>query len=135
MINKHDNERSIINERGDTRMAKTKPIPAGPVRITSASLSKLSKVKLEEFALATYGVDIDRRKRKDELVKEVLKLSKKKAVVKDVPTEAKLSTVEKLAKEAEQTIADIAGITPIRNESVTKEQEPKKGFWSRFFGW
>lgn len=116
-------------------MAKTKPIPAGPVRITSASLSKLSKVKLEEFALATYGVDIDRRKRKDELVKEVLKLSKKKAVVKDVPTEAKLSTVEKLAKEAEQTIADIAGITPIRNESVTKEQEPKKGFWSKFFGW
>ena len=47
------------------------------VKVTKASLSKLTKVKLEEFALATYGVDIDRRKKKDELVKEVLKLSKK----------------------------------------------------------
>ena len=46
-------------------------------KVTKASLSKLTKVKLEEFALATYGVDIDRRKKKDELVKEVLKLSKK----------------------------------------------------------
>ena len=71
MINKNN------NERGDTRMAKTKAIPAGPVKITNASLSKLSKVKLEEFAKATYGVDIDRRKKKDDLVKEVLKLSKK----------------------------------------------------------
>ena len=47
------------------------------VKVTSASLSKLTKVKLEEFALATYGVDIDRRKKKEDLVKEVLKLSKK----------------------------------------------------------
>lgn len=47
------------------------------VKVTKASLSKLTKVKLEEFALATYGVDIDRRKKKDEIVKEVLKLSKK----------------------------------------------------------
>ena len=47
------------------------------VKVTKASLSKLTKVKLEEFALATYGVDIDKRKKKDELVKEVLKLSKK----------------------------------------------------------
>ena len=46
-------------------------------KVTKASLSKLTKVKLEEFALATYGVNIDRRKKKDELVKEVLKLSKK----------------------------------------------------------
>ena len=47
------------------------------VKVKKADLSKLTKVKLEEFALATYGVDIDRRKKKDELVKEVLKLSKK----------------------------------------------------------
>ena len=46
-------------------------------KVTKASLSKLTKVKLEEFALATYGVDIDRRKKKEDLVKEVLKLSKK----------------------------------------------------------
>ena len=46
-------------------------------KVTKSSLSKLTKVKLEEFALATYGVDIDRRKKKEDLVKEVLKLSKK----------------------------------------------------------
>ena len=47
------------------------------VKVTKASLSKLTKVKLEEFALATYGVDIDKRKKKADLVNEVLKLSKK----------------------------------------------------------
>jgi BMFP domain-containing protein YqiC len=64
-------------------------IPAGQVKkvvkevevktekVTKASLSKLTKIKLEEFALVTYGVDIDRRKKKEDLVKEVLKLSKK----------------------------------------------------------
>ena len=46
-------------------------------KVTKASLSKLTKVKLEEFALATYGVDIDKRKKKADLVNEVLKLSKK----------------------------------------------------------
>jgi BMFP domain-containing protein YqiC len=72
-----------------TEVKKDLPIPAGKIKkivkevkvktekVTKASLSKLTKVKLEEFALATYGVDIDRRKKKDELVKEVLKLSKK----------------------------------------------------------
>lgn len=68
---------------------KDLPIPAGPItkavkevkvkteKVTKASLSKLTKVKLEEFALANYGVDIDRRLKKDKLVKEVLALSKK----------------------------------------------------------
>jgi 1-acyl-sn-glycerol-3-phosphate acyltransferase len=133
MINKNN------NERGDTRMAKTKAIPAGPVKITNASLSKLSKVKLEEFAKATYGVDIDRRKKKDDLVKEVLNMSKKtKKVITDASIEAKeVAAVaktlnEKLAKEAEQTIADIAGISAPQKEVVP---EPKKGFWSKLFGW
>ena len=72
-----------------TEVKKDLPIPAGKIKkivkevkvktekVTKASLSKLTKVKLEEFALATYGVDIDRRKKKEDLVKEVLKLSKK----------------------------------------------------------
>tara|TARA_B110000503_G_C6817471_1_gene277537 strand:+ start:167 stop:529 length:363 start_codon:yes stop_codon:yes gene_type:complete len=46
-------------------------------KITKASLSKLTKQDLEDFAKATYGVDIDRRKKKEDLVNEVLKLSKK----------------------------------------------------------
>jgi len=72
-----------------TEVKKNLPIPAGKIKkvvkevevktekVTKASLSKLTKIKLEEFALATYGVDIDRRKKKEDLVKEVLKLSKK----------------------------------------------------------
>ena len=52
-------------------------VEVAEVKVTKASLSKLTKQGLEDFALATYGVDIDRRKKKEELVKEVLKLSKK----------------------------------------------------------
>jgi hypothetical protein len=46
-------------------------------KVTKASLTKLTKQGLEDFARESYGVDIDRRKKKDELVKEVLALSKK----------------------------------------------------------
>ena len=46
-------------------------------KATKASLSKLTKQGLENFAKEKFGVDIDRRKKKDELVKEVLALSKK----------------------------------------------------------
>ena len=80
---------SSIQPKRLTPKKKDLPIPAGKIKkivkevevktekVTKASLSKLTKVKLEEFALATYGVDIDRRKKKEDLVKEVLKLSKK----------------------------------------------------------
>lgn len=47
------------------------------VKATKASLSKLTKQGLEDFAKANYGVDIDRRKKKADLVAEVIKLSKK----------------------------------------------------------
>jgi hypothetical protein len=47
------------------------------VKATKASLSKLTKQGLEDFAKVNYGVDIDKRKKKEELVKDVLKLSKK----------------------------------------------------------
>ena len=47
------------------------------VKVTKASLSKLTKQGLEDFAKANYGVDIDKRKKKVDLVKEVLALSKK----------------------------------------------------------
>ena len=52
-------------------------VDAKTVKVTKASLSKLTKQGLEDFAKANYGVDIDKRKKKDELVKEVLSLSKK----------------------------------------------------------
>jgi len=57
--------------------AESKPIKAQKsVKITKASLSKLTKQGLEDLAKANYGVDIDRRKKKADLVSEVLKLSK-----------------------------------------------------------
>jgi len=66
-------------------VAKPKPVKvetvvevdAKTVKVTKASLSKLTKQGLEDLAKANYGVDIDKRKKKDELVKEVLALSKK----------------------------------------------------------
>jgi hypothetical protein len=59
------------------KIEKVVEVEVAEVKATKASLSKLTKQGLEDFALATYGVDIDRRKKKEELVKEVIKLSKK----------------------------------------------------------
>ena len=59
------------------KIEKIVEVEVNTVKATKASLSKLTKQGLEDFALVTYGVDIDKRKKKDELVKEVLKLSKK----------------------------------------------------------
>ena len=82
-VNKAQEETKVIQKtvtkNGVGFAPKIEPVftEVKAVKVTKASLSKLTKVKLEEFALATYGVDIDRRKKKDEIVKEVLKLSKK----------------------------------------------------------
>ena len=51
-------------------------VEAKTVKATKASLSKLTKQGLEDFALANYNVDIDKRKKKADLVAEVLKLAK-----------------------------------------------------------
>lgn len=59
------------------KVEKVVEVDAKTVKVTKASLSKLTKQGLEDLAKANYGVDIDKRKKKDELVKEVLALSKK----------------------------------------------------------
>lgn len=59
------------------KVEKVVEVDAKTVKVTKASLSKLTKQGLEDLAKANYGVDIDKRKKKDELVKEVLSLSKK----------------------------------------------------------
>ena len=59
------------------KVEKIIEVEVSTVKVTKASLSKLTKQGLEDFAKETYGVDIDKRKKKDELVKEVLALSKK----------------------------------------------------------
>lgn len=59
------------------KIEKIVEVEVSTVKVTKASLSKLTKQGLEDFAKATYGVDIDKRKKKSDLVSEVLKLSKK----------------------------------------------------------
>jgi len=59
------------------KIEKVVEVEVDTVKATKASLSKLTKQGLEDFAKANYGVDIDKRKKKEELVKDVLKLSKK----------------------------------------------------------
>jgi len=44
--------------------------------VTKTDLNKMTKGQLEAFAQETYGVDIDKRKKKSDLVAEVVKLAK-----------------------------------------------------------
>ena len=60
----------------ETKVEKIVEVEAKTVKATKASLSKLTKQGLEDFALAKYNVDIDKRKKKADLVAEVLKLAK-----------------------------------------------------------
>ena len=50
--------------------------PAPAEKVTKASLSKLTKAQIEEKG-REFGIEVDRRKKKDDLVAEVLKASKK----------------------------------------------------------
>ena len=68
---------TAVSKKVVKKVEKVVEVELSTVKVTKAGLSKLTKQGLEDFAKATYGVDIDRRKKKEELVKEVLKLSKK----------------------------------------------------------
>jgi len=59
------------------KVEKVVEVDVKTVKVTKAGLSKLTKQGLEDFAKSNYSVDIDKRKKKEELVKDVLKLSKK----------------------------------------------------------
>ena len=61
----------------EVKVEKVVEVDAKTVKVTKAGLSKLTKQGLEDFAKSNYGVDIDKRKKKVDLVKEVLALSKK----------------------------------------------------------
>ena len=60
----------------ETKVEKIVEVEVTSVKATKASLSKLTKQGLEDFALTNYNVDIDKRKKKADLVAEVLKLAK-----------------------------------------------------------
>ena len=63
-------------EKAEKPAAEKKPA-AKKATVKKADLSKLTKDKLEAFAKENFKVDIDKRKKKADLVDEVFKLSKK----------------------------------------------------------
>ena len=75
--------RNLFSSAQPEPVAQPAPAPAPkkaePKKATvkKADLAKMTKEKLEAFAKENYKVDIDRRKKKADLVEEVFKLSKK----------------------------------------------------------
>jgi len=67
---------AVTKEPEPTKVETVVEVDAKTVKVTKTSLSKLTKQGLEDLAKANYGVDLDKRKKKDELVKEVLGLAK-----------------------------------------------------------
>ena len=52
---------------------KAAPKKAETKKHTKASLTKLTKLQLEEIGRSEFGVELDRRLKKDDLVKQLLK--------------------------------------------------------------
>jgi len=75
--------RNLFSSAQPEPVAKPAPAPAPKkaeakkTTVKKADLAKMTKEKLEAFAKENYKVDIDRRKKKADLVDEVFKLSKK----------------------------------------------------------
>ena len=59
------------------KKAAPKKAAAKSAKHTKASLGKLTKVQLDELSKAELGVDLDRRKTKDDMIKDFLKSQKK----------------------------------------------------------
>jgi hypothetical protein len=63
-------------KKAEAKKPAAKPA-AKKATVKKADLAKLTKDKLEAFAKKEFKVDIDKRKKKADLVDEVFKLSKK----------------------------------------------------------
>ena len=59
------------------KKAAPKKAAAKSAKHTKASLGKLTKVQIDELAKAELGVELDRRKTKDDMIKDFLKSQKK----------------------------------------------------------
>ena len=59
------------------KKAAPKKAAAKSAKHTKASLGKLTKVQIDELAKAELGVNLDRRKTKDDMIKDFLKNQKK----------------------------------------------------------
>jgi len=75
-------ERPVVTPTVDaTPKAKTKKSATtgrkSDKKVTKTDLNKMTKVQLEAYAKKEFNLDIDRRKKKADLVAEVAKLAKK----------------------------------------------------------
>jgi hypothetical protein len=71
-----DSSREVVKAQAPAPKAKAPAAQPASEKVTKASLSKLTKAQIEEKG-REFGVELDRRKKKDDLVAEVLKASKK----------------------------------------------------------
>ena len=60
-----------------TKPAAKKAATAKTTKHTKATLGKLTKVQIDELAKSDLGVDLDRRKTKDDMIKDFLAAQKK----------------------------------------------------------
>lgn len=66
-----------VAKKAAPKKAAPKKAAAKSAKHTKASLGKLTKVQIDELAKAELGVDLDRRKTKDDMIKDFLKNQKK----------------------------------------------------------
>jgi len=69
----------LLKQREFANATKTNELVVSPQAVndkkstyTKASLNKYTKVKLEDIAKSEFGLDLDRRKKKDNLIDEIL---------------------------------------------------------------
>ena len=82
-IKKDDTQENVdafLEQRKFANATKTNELVISPNTVntsevkkhTKSSLNKMTKVQLEELAKGDFGLEIDRRKKKDVLIKEIL---------------------------------------------------------------
>lgn len=66
-----------VKVKTETKKAAPKKAVINAAKHTKASLGKLTKADIEKIAKAEFGVDLDRRKTKDDMIKDFLAEQKK----------------------------------------------------------
>ena len=80
-VKTEDNEVDLQSMEKFANATKTNELVISPTtksksdskKHTKSSLNKLTKVQLEELAKGDFGLEVDRRKKKDILISEILK--------------------------------------------------------------
>jgi len=68
---------ATTTKKPTSKPSETKKSASKTGGLTKSSLDKMTKTQLEDYAKKEFKVDLDRRKKKQDLVDEVIKLSKK----------------------------------------------------------